>query len=1047
MTIAEWTAPLTKKIVRPTQISHKNFVVRHKQPGLDLKSAGNKNKAIQSIIRAAAEKVTLLQESQLKMQKIIEENIGSRSRQMDPNFITPPKAGSFRALSTISDTLDSEEPTPNTARGIELVNNLLARSSVADFETSTDQPLSLLTVEKQGTYNENIEQTISSVSSGVIDTNELAREPIKNLHESELNLKVEMIDTKKSSQCDDIEEVDQGGDAGDGRVEGKKAEPLSIDPLDAAIVSSFGLNDVRDGFSVGVIHELMGPIIHPHEVEAARRGLIDSYRSGSTDITRRLFESATGYVFWKFKAWLLIVNRTEEKIDNEDSVLYLSAQHMSNMVGLTGNSEEVEEVPEWIGLEILNQFKEGRDKIANKLIADIAAMGDPIDKGFEFDEAAMGGGCTLRIRGNVPFIPDEGDDHTARARLMIENSKLWISIIGRPRNPIRECTLMPDFVLGGERGGEHRTKRSGEETYFLPMEIVANMNEYRTKGGILVEYEEVENMRYKVDHSGLEEVMDRFYDKVSYLSKQKRWAKSKPPESALKNLQTSIDETFQAKYCLVSGMLSKYLAGGKINEVGISKISLVVKGGAEGWDPGMLPNEATRLREGRNKVIRPRDFQWGRIKHDRLCFLIELERQVEVGTKMQGGRQVYSRICVSSNEEMQRGGIVGEWITRQYLRSDEAEFFGKVQKQQDNCGVDSVIAAVRGLTRVLEIDNGLLREVKKHFEETMGSEVCVQVYSYPHSDQVFASPYLDELSDEPILIVNMIKSEGGERIRRAYGRQHGSRELKIGSIILNIFMELDEIYTRPLVPSGRIIDIDSRNLGDDARMGDVIGALGLSYERVHMLVRVSSLRWKGRWYGILKKEWGGETRYDSRLTVKERAIPRFNTRTEALSKGLDAFNIEPVEHHAPSMMRTSQNYKAGGGKESGKIIKSYGIPPGPHNQGFGGRSRSRSRSRSRESRVTGDQSERMNLKSLYKDQTFDLLKSPKEAETRIRADSPSTRLQEFQKREGESRPQVQKIYGINKQQGPILSQLTTQVHAGMSSAGNGGKGDSTLNTK
>ena len=64
-------------------------------------------------------------------------------------------------------------------------------------------------------------------------------------------------------------------------------------------------------------------------------------------------------------------------------------------------------------------------------------------------------------------------------------------------------------------------------------------------------------------------------------------------------------------------------------------------------------------------------------------------------------------------------------------------------------------------------------------------------------------------------------------------------------------MELDEIYSRPLIPSGRIIDIDSRNLGEDARMGDVIGALGLSYERVFMLVRVISSCWKGRWFGIL----------------------------------------------------------------------------------------------------------------------------------------------------------------------------------------------------
>jgi len=293
--------------------------------------------------------------------------------------------------------------------------------------------------------------------------------------------------------------------------------------------------------------------------------------------------------------------------------------------------------------------------------------------------------------------------------------------------------------------------------------------------------------------------------------------------------------------------------------------------------------------------------------------------------------------------------------------------------------------------------------------------------------------------------VNMIKSEGGERIRRAYGRQHGSRELKIGSIILSIFMELDEIYSRPLIPSGRIIDIDSRNLGEDARMGEVIGALGLSYERVYMLVRVNSTRWKGRWYGILKKEWGEEKRYDSRLAVKERAIPRFITRTEAFSKGIDAFNIEPVEHHTPSMMRANQNYKAAGGKDGGKMTKGYGILPVPQPQGFV--SRSRSRSRSRESRVTADQSERMNLKSLYKEHTFDLLKSPKETETRIRADSPSTRLQEFQKREGETRPQVQRIYGINKQQGPVLSQLTTQIHAGRPSDGKEEKGDSTLNVK
>jgi hypothetical protein len=155
MTIAEWAAPLTRKTVRSTQITHKNFVTRHKQPGLDLKVAGGKNKSMQSIIRAAAEKVTLLQESQLKMQKIIEDTIGNRSLQTDLNFITPPKISSFRAPSITLDSSGKDESTPNTARGIEMVNNLLARTSVIDSEKSKDQPLGLTTGDGQESHNDN----------------------------------------------------------------------------------------------------------------------------------------------------------------------------------------------------------------------------------------------------------------------------------------------------------------------------------------------------------------------------------------------------------------------------------------------------------------------------------------------------------------------------------------------------------------------------------------------------------------------------------------------------------------------------------------------------------------------------------------------------------------------------------------------------------------------------------------------------------------------------------------------------------------------------
>ena len=108
---------------------------------------------------------------------------------------------------------------------------------------------------------------------------------------------------------------------------------------------------------MGVIHELKGPSLHPHEVETARRGIIDEFRKEGSTIKCRIEESVTGYVFWRYKAWILIANRIELKVDGEDSVFYISGQFMAGLVGIEGSMEEVEDVDEWIGLNIMDQFK------------------------------------------------------------------------------------------------------------------------------------------------------------------------------------------------------------------------------------------------------------------------------------------------------------------------------------------------------------------------------------------------------------------------------------------------------------------------------------------------------------------------------------------------------------------------------------------------------------------------------------------------------------------------------------------------------------------
>ena len=150
-------------------------------------------------------------------------------------------------------------------------------------------------------------------------------------------------------------------------------------------------------------------------------------------------------------------------------------------------------------------------------------------------------------------------------------------------------------------------------------------------------------------------MIDRLYQRISQLSRQKRWSRSKIQDSSLRDIKKSIDETFLSRHCLITGVQSKHLVNGKISEIGISKIALAVKGGHIDNGPCMSPREHTRLRDGVNRPLRTRDFQWGRFKHDKMMFLIELDATIEVGIKMDGGHLYYNRVCVSTQEENRWG--------------------------------------------------------------------------------------------------------------------------------------------------------------------------------------------------------------------------------------------------------------------------------------------------------------------------------------------------------------------------------------------------------
>ncbi len=151
-----------------------------------------------------------------------------------------------------------------------------------------------------------------------------------------------------------------------------------------------------------------------------------------------------------------------------------------------------------------------------------------------------------------------------------------------------------------------------------------------------------------------------------------------------------------------------------------------MKGQIDGKDPGPSSDDILALMEGRKSPIRPKSMGWGRTDYDRVTFLIQLEHDNTAEVSLTKSAPIYSRVCVSTAAEQTTRRIGGEWLTRTYLRQVEVDNFVEIERRP-TIGLDVVLGGIRGLPRVSEIDNFLLRAVRKHYEEVYGIEVCVHI--------------------------------------------------------------------------------------------------------------------------------------------------------------------------------------------------------------------------------------------------------------------------------------------------------------------------------
>ena len=118
------------------------------------------------------------------------------------------------------------------------------------------------------------------------------------------------------------------------------------------------------------------------------------------------------------------------------------------------------------------------------------------------------------------------------------------------------------------------------------------------------------------------------------------------------------------------------------------------------------------------------------------------------------------------------------------------------------------------------------------------------------------TPYYDERVEEPILIVILLKSDNGTHIRKVLRDQNKTlptSELKIGSVALQVFYDLRDVTGKPPIVSGRILDLEINEGDHDPRdMIELMKRLGPLNQKVHLMVKADSQRWRGRWYALLK---------------------------------------------------------------------------------------------------------------------------------------------------------------------------------------------------
>ena len=229
----------------------------------------------------------------------------------------------------------------------------------------------------------------------------------------------------------------------------------------------------------------------------------------------------------------------------------------------------------------------------------------------------------------------------------------------------------------------------------------------------------------------------------------------------------------------------------------------------------MTMEDSRVLASGIAEPLKLRNLGWDKLKFDRPSYLVSLEAETSIGLGAPSGMRVYDRVLMGPNTTTNTKK--GDYAIRQFLREKEASYITNIRKENRDIGV----VLIRGLTRIAEIDDVILRRTREHYRGLLKMEVCVIMTTLQHDNP---KAYLDYLSDEPIMVVTLCgPMSGGTAVRRSIElSQDGTGQLRIGSVTLQTFNDLSVVQGKVGPTTGRIWEIDTSNMTEDEDICDII---------------------------------------------------------------------------------------------------------------------------------------------------------------------------------------------------------------------------------